>query len=60
MAKYRVIRNFIDLQDNKHFYQVGDKYPRKGKVKKERIDELLGYDNQAREPLIQEVEVGDG
>lgn len=36
MAKYRVIHDFIDLQDNRHLYRAGDKYPRKGRVKKER------------------------
>lgn len=59
MAKYRVIHNFIDLQDNRHFYRAGEKYPRKGRVKKERIEELLGPNNKAGMPLIKEVEEGD-
>lgn len=55
MSKYEVIRPFKDLQDNDHIYKAGDKYPRKGKVKKERAEELLGKENKIGEPLIAEV-----
>lgn len=56
MAKYEVIRNFADLQDDNHIYRVGDKYPRSGRGKKERIEELSGSDNALKYPLIKEVE----
>lgn len=54
---YIVIKDFKDLQDNNHIYRAGDKFPRKGRAKKERIEELLGSDNKRGEPLI--VEEGD-
>lgn len=58
MAKYTIIHRFRDLQDGNHIYNVGDKYPRKGRSKKERIDELLSYENKIGMPLI--AEVGEG
>ena len=58
MTKYVVIKDFRDLQDNRHLYRAGDKYPRKGRVKKERIEELMSDKNLAGEPLIAEVEEG--
>jgi len=51
---YLVTKDFKDLQDENHIYRAGDKYPRKGKGKKERIDELSGSDNLRGEPLIEE------
>lgn len=54
--KYKVIREFKDLQDNNHIYHVGNKYPRSGQVKNERIKELSGYENKRNVPLIKEVE----
>ncbi|ARA98612.1 hypothetical protein [Geobacillus thermodenitrificans] len=59
MTKYVVIKDFRDLQDNLHLYRAGDKYPRKGRVKKERIEELMSDKNLAGEPLIAQVEEGD-
>ncbi|MGF9909404.1 hypothetical protein [Brevibacillus porteri] len=53
---YVVIKDFKDLQDENHIYREGDKYPRKGRAKKERIDELLSSDNKRGEPLIREEE----
>jgi hypothetical protein len=58
MTKYVVIKDFRDLQDNLHLYRAGDKYPRKGRVKKERIEELMSDKNLVGEPLIAEVEEG--
>lgn len=55
--KYKVIKKFRDLQDNDHIYNVGDKYPRKGRVNKERVEELMSNENKIGEPLV--VEVGD-
>lgn len=54
---YIVLKDFKDLQDSNHIYRAGDKFPRKGRAKKERIEELLGSDNKRGEPLI--VEEGD-
>ncbi|PPA71912.1 hypothetical protein [Jeotgalibacillus proteolyticus] len=65
MPKYEVIKDFTDQQDNNHVYRAardnkpGDKFPRKGKVKKERIEELLSSENKRGEPLIKEVKEGD-
>lgn len=53
---YTVIKDFKDLQDGNHIYRAGDKYPRKGRGKKERIEELAGSDNLRGEPLIVEEE----
>lgn len=55
MMKYVVIKKFRDLQDNDHIYEVGEKYPRKGKPNKERVKELLSNKNKIGEPLIEEV-----
>lgn len=53
---YKVIRYFIDLQDNNHPYNAGDAFPRSGvKVTKERLAELAGSGNLQGEPLIVEV-----
>lgn len=52
---YKVIRSFRDLEDDNHVYRVDDKYPRKGRPKKERIEELAGNENKIGEPLIAEV-----
>lgn len=55
--KYQVIQSFKDLQDNDHIYKAGDKFPRKGRVSKERVEELLGTNNKIGVPLI--IEVGE-
>lgn len=54
---YKVIKDFMDLQDENHIYRKGDKYPRKGRVKKERAEELASEANKIGVPLI--MEVGD-
>lgn len=59
MAKYEVIKDFTDLQDNNHVYVKGDKFPRSGRAKKERIEELSTKDNKRNEVLIKEVKEGD-
>ena len=56
MPKYRVLKSFTDLQDDNHVYAAGDKYPRSGRAKKERIEELSGSNNALGKPLIAEVE----
>ncbi|MEK3955376.1 hypothetical protein [Psychrobacillus sp. FSL K6-1464] len=55
MSKVEVIKSFRDLEDENHVYKVGDKYPRKGRARKERIEELAGNENKIGEPLIAEV-----
>lgn len=61
MAKYVVLKDFTDLEDKKedgqfYVYRKGDPFPRKGRAKKARLDELLGTDNKRGEKLIEEVE----
>ena len=52
---YRVIKGFFDLQDNGHWYEAGDLYPREGrKPTEKRIAELAGAKNRQRTALIVE------
>ena len=53
---YKVIKHFIDLQDNNYKYDVGDTYPRKGlNVLQSRINELASRKNLQKTPLIEEI-----
>ena len=53
---YRVIKAFIDLQDNRHAYSVGDTFPHNGiEVDAERIAELASDKNRRGVPLIEEI-----
>ena len=53
---YKVIKHFIDLQDNNYKYEVGDTYPRKGmNVLQSRINELASGKNKQKAPLIEEL-----
>ena len=53
---YKVIKHFVDLQDNNHKYDVGDTYPRKGlSVLQSRINELASHKNKQKTPLIEEI-----
>ena len=53
---YRVIKAFVDLQDNNHKYDVGDIYPcNKKKVSASRIKELSTDKNRRGIPLIEKV-----
>lgn len=53
---YKVIKKFTDLQDNRHLYNEGDSYPRKGlKVSPQRFEELATSSNRRGEALIKEV-----
>lgn len=53
---YKVIKHFVDLQDNNHKYDVGDIYPRKGlNVLQSRINELASDKNLQKTPLIEEI-----
>lgn len=54
---YKVIKKFIDLQDNKHLYRVGDEFPRLGyKPSLSRIKELSSNNNLQKAKLIKEIE----
>ena len=54
---YRVIKVFVDLQDNNHKYDVGDISPHnKKKVSASRIKELSTDKNRRGVPLIEKVE----
>lgn len=54
---YKAIERFKDLNDDGFLYNVGDKFPRKGKrVSKARFAELSGNDNKRGRPVIAEVE----
>lgn len=54
---YKVICQFIDLQDDNHVYSVGDVYPRAGKqATQKRIDELSSNKNRRRTALIAPLE----
>lgn len=51
--KYRVVTAFVDLQDNRYRYNVGDTYPRKGKkTSKKRIAELSSTENRRNTVMI--------
>ena len=53
---YKVIKHFVDLQDNNYKYDVGDTYPRKGlNVLQSRINELASNKNLQKTPLIEEI-----
>lgn len=53
---HKVIKAFLDLQDDNRLYNEGDTYPREGlKPSPERIKELSGKDNKIGEPLIKAV-----
>ncbi len=50
---FKVIADFVDLQDNNHKYRVGDEFPRPGVVVTDaRIDELKTDANRLKKPLI--------
>lgn len=54
---YKVIKHFVDLQDNNHPYNAGDIFPRSGmEVSEDRLAELAGSENKQGVPLIQFVE----
>lgn len=56
--EYVVLKDFADLQDNRHVYHTGDKFPRDGaKVSDDRIKELASKKNKRKEALIKVVEM---
>lgn len=55
---YKVVKFFTDAQDNGYAYNVGDTYPRDGKVVDEsRIKSLLTSANRQKTPMITKVEI---
>lgn len=51
---YKVIKRFVDLQDNNYLYNVGDVFPHSGyEVSEARLAELSGSENRRGIPLIQ-------
>lgn len=53
---YRTTQRFYDLEDDRHLYQAGDEYPRKGhNPTRARIEELSTDRNKMHTPLIEEV-----
>lgn len=58
MPKYETIERFKD-SDSGHIYNVGEKYPHKGRAKKERVEALSTSENKVGRPFIREVEEGD-
>lgn len=53
---YKVVHEFIDLQDEDFLYNVGDVYPRKGsEPTEERIAELSGDKNKIGKAVIEKV-----
>lgn len=51
---YKVIASFADLQDNRHVYKVGDKFPHDdAPVSAERLEELSTSKNRRGIPLIE-------
>lgn len=56
--QYEVIANFIDKEDNKRLYEVGQPYPREGHApSEERIESLSTHNNNGNKPFIKLVEV---
>lgn len=56
--RYEVIKEFIDTQDKKKRYKIGDSYPQpvNKKISKDRLASLLSKNNKLGEPVIREVE----
>lgn len=51
--QYIVIKDFSDIQDDRHVYHAGDTFPRMGfEVSDERVAELASKDNKRGEILI--------
>ena len=54
--QYIVVKDFSDIQDGRHIYLTGDKFPREGfDVSEGRVAELASKDNARGEVLIEAV-----
>lgn len=58
MAKFKVVNDFTDLEDNNTLYKTGEEYP-KGDYKpsKKRIEELSGVHPKHKRVFIEEIKV---
>jgi len=53
---YKVLKAFVDLQDDEYLYKKDDEYPRKGySPSKERVNELATNKNRLHKPLIKAI-----
>ena len=56
--RYIVVKDFSDIQDERHVYHAGDIFPRMGlEVSEERVAELASKDNKRGEILIEAIDV---
>jgi hypothetical protein len=56
--QYIVVKDFSDIQDDRHVYHAGDTFPRMGlEVSAERVAELASDNNKRGEILIKAVKV---
>lgn len=55
--RYEVIENFVDSQDKRKKYKIGDSFPMPAnkKISEERLAILLSADNKIGRPVIREV-----
>jgi hypothetical protein len=57
---YKVVAKFLDLEDNKREYKVGETFPREGVEVSERRLAILSTDqNAAKKVLIEKLEEGE-
>lgn len=55
---YKVVKDFVDLQDRRRIYRAGEIYPRAGlEVSDERVAELASTSNKRGEILIKAMNV---
>lgn len=55
--QYIVVKDFSDIQDDRHVYHAGDTFPRMGlEVSDERVAELASKDNKRGEILIKAID----
>lgn len=59
--QYIVVKDFSDIQDDRHVYHAGDIFPRMGlEVSEERVAELASRDNRRGEILIKAIDAERG
>lgn len=55
--RYIVVKDFSDIQDDRHVYHAGDIFPRMGfEVSEDRVAELASKDNKRGEILIKAID----
>ncbi len=56
VTTYKVIKAFLDLENNNHAYEVGKMFPYAGRFEDQsRLDELSSDNNKQGEPLIEKI-----